>query len=270
MNTTPEPPELPPNSTDPNAPHFLTLASDQGRANGKVARLPKASRDQINQWLLDGLPYPDIIHRLGPLGTDLKPDNLSQWKKRGFQDWLLAQAWLARTRARQENASDLSTGFDATEVNHAALQLATLSIFEAFRDLFSLPSPTLPSAGPPPESIAAPAPPPNSTLPPGADTSTPQDPSNTSPRSASLLDARLGGSSQAFVRLLNSLARASRETMLLQKYRDACAQARAALHPLKDPHRKLTESENRAIVLKVDQILGLRPQDPEAPHNSEL
>ena len=56
----------------------------------------------------------------------------------------------------------------------------------------------------------------------------------------------------AFVRLINALARPSRETMLVQKYRDACARARAALQNLKDPKRKLTESERRAILLHVD------------------
>jgi len=50
--------------------------------------------------------------------------------------------------------------------------------------------------------------------------------------------------------------------MLLQKYRDACASARATLREL-DPKRKLDESETRAIVRKVDEILGL-PSAPDA------
>src|SRR5712664_4015040 len=58
------------------------------RAHGKVARLPKLIRDQINHWLLDGVSYPEIIKRLGDHGQDLKPDNISQWKKRGHQQWL--------------------------------------------------------------------------------------------------------------------------------------------------------------------------------------
>src|SRR5690349_8008048 len=107
------------------------------RGHGKVARLPKPVRDQINHWLVDGLSYPQIIQRLGDDGQDLKPDNLSQWKKRGHQDWLLEQAWLAQTRSRQEPASDLSADFDATHLNHAALQLGTLQIFEVLRDITS-------------------------------------------------------------------------------------------------------------------------------------
>ena len=74
----------------------------QYRGNGKIARLPKSLRDQINLWMRDRLSYPDIIQRLGEHGNDLKPAHLCEWKKRGHQDWLLEQAWLAQTRARQE------------------------------------------------------------------------------------------------------------------------------------------------------------------------
>jgi hypothetical protein len=79
-----------------------------------------------------------------------------------------------------------------------------------------------------------------------------------------MLDLRLGGDSTAFVRLINALARASRETMLVQKYRDACARARAVLRELKDPKRKLTEDERHHLILQVDEILGL-PIDATQP-----
>jgi hypothetical protein len=87
-------------------------------------------------------------------------------------------------------------------------------------------------------------------------TSSSSSSSSSSTPKRSILDCRLGGDSAAFVRLINALVRASRETMLVQKYRDACARARAALREL-DPKRKLDESETRAIVRKVDEILGL-------------
>jgi hypothetical protein len=258
------------------------------RGNGKVARLPKPIRDQINHWLLTGLSYPEIIERLGEQGQDLNPGHLCEWKKRGYQDWLLQQNWLAETRARQEPAADLSTDFDATQLNHAALQLATLHIFEALRDLVpSRPAEaTEPGTEPSPRpsddsggsgegssaspSALVPAPHASSVLRSSAAAEEERITHHDSPNSAlrsrhSALDLRLGGDSAAFVRLINALARASRETMLVQKYREACAKARAALTELKDPHRKLTESETRAIVLQVDKILGLRSEDNAAP-----
>jgi len=195
-----------------------------GRHTGKVARLPKTLRDQVNLMIQDGATYPAIIRSLGDAGKNLNVVNLTRWKKGGHQDWLLEQTWLADTRARQESASDLVRDFDATQVNHAALQLGTLHIFEAMR-----------------------------TLGPGS------------------LDQKLGGDSAAFARLLNALARVSRETLQLQKYREACAKARTVLQPLRDPKRKLTDEERRALVLVVDDILGLPPQDdpPEDPSTEE-
>src|SRR6266581_3037189 len=78
------------------------------RGNGNVARLPKSVRDQINNWMLDGVPYAEIIGRLGEQGKHLKPDHLYQWKKRGHKDWLVQQDWLAERRARRESAATWS------------------------------------------------------------------------------------------------------------------------------------------------------------------
>src|SRR4051812_15157492 len=65
------------------------------RGNGFVARLPKAIRDQLNNMILDGVSYPEIIQRLGEPAKHLNPGHLKEWKKRGHQDWLLQQNWLA-------------------------------------------------------------------------------------------------------------------------------------------------------------------------------
>lgn len=178
------------------------------RRNGNVARLSKAVRDRVNHWIEDGVSYREIIERLGEEGKGIDISNLSRWKDGGYQDWLAEQAFVARTRARQDTPLELVGEFDATQVNHAALQLGTLHIYEALKELG-----------------------------PGS------------------LDKKLGGDCLAFARLLNALARASKETMQLQKYREACARARAVLREL-DPKRKLDESETRAIVRKVDEILG--------------
>lgn len=189
------------------------------RRNGNVARLPKQLRDRINSMILDGVPYPTIIQSLGDSGKHLNCMNLTRWRKGGYKDWLAEQAFIERTRARQETPGELVRDFDATEVNHAALQLGTLHIFEALRDLG-----------------------------PGS------------------LNQKLGGDCAAFARLINALARASRETMQLQRYRDACARARRVLDQLKDPKRKLTDDERRSLVLLVDDILGMgEPVEVQSP-----
>jgi hypothetical protein len=224
MNSTDQ---IPPSETDSQvAPQEPQSGQDlapclASRGNGFVARLPKALRDQLNQMMLDAVPYAVIIERLGDPASHLKPHHLTEWKKRGHQDWLLHQDWLADRRIRQESAAEMLDDCDSNKVNQGALQLGTLYIYDALRDL-----------------------------------------------RAGGLESKLGGDSAAFARLLNALSRASRETLQLQKYRDVCDRARAALNELKDPKRKLNESETRAIVLKVDDILGLGsdyPGDPAPP-----
>ena len=180
------------------------------RRKGNVARLPRVVRDRINQMIDDGVPYGEIIETLGEEAKGVSISGLSRWKDGGHQDWLAEQAFLEQTRLRQEITQEMVQDFDGTQVNHAALQLGALHIFEALRDLG-----------------------------PGS------------------LDKKLGGNCGAFARLVNALARASRETMQLQKYREACAEARAKVRELKDPKRKLTEDERRAIILQVDEILGI-------------
>jgi hypothetical protein len=61
-----------------------------------------------------------------------------------------------------------------------------------------------------------------------------------------------------YVDIINSIARIGHEALNFQKYREACAQAREALSPLRDSHRKLTDEETRAIADKVDRILGFK------------
>src|SRR5215472_4106239 len=55
---------------------------------GTIARLPKNLRDNINQMLDDGLPYAQVIRKLGPDGKGLETSHIGSWKKGGYQDHL--------------------------------------------------------------------------------------------------------------------------------------------------------------------------------------
>src|SRR4051812_44355977 len=78
------------------------------RRNGKVARLPHATRLVINRMLDDGIMYKDIIARLGDPGADLTVHNLSNWRMGGYQDYLNEQREAATTRIRTEAAVELA------------------------------------------------------------------------------------------------------------------------------------------------------------------
>jgi len=105
-------------------PHF------EHRGNGKIARLPKIIRDQINNWILDGVTYPDIIQRLGEHGKDLKPDNLSQWKKRGYQDWLRQREWLEHLASKSEFSADILAAPDSSALHEAGLRVAAAQMLD--------------------------------------------------------------------------------------------------------------------------------------------
>src|SRR5258708_31973989 len=82
--------------------HPLRLRNRRTR-NGKVARLPEATRERINVMLDDGVRYRDIIKALAQPGGPALPYpisemNLSNWRKGGHQEWLRRQQQLELDR----------------------------------------------------------------------------------------------------------------------------------------------------------------------------
>ena len=84
------------------------------RRNGKVARLPKAIRERINQMMADGRVYLHIIAELGEDGKTLNEDSLANWKSGGYAEWLKEQRELEEMRLTQEYAVDLARESEAT------------------------------------------------------------------------------------------------------------------------------------------------------------
>jgi hypothetical protein len=70
--------------------------------------------------------------------------------------------------------------------------------------------------------------------------------------------ANLQEKPEGFMKVFAALPRVAKEALRYQKYRDACEQARAALQPLLDPKRKLTDEERVDLVHRVDELLGMR------------
>jgi hypothetical protein len=111
----------------------LRSCQSNSRRNGKVARLPIALRDQINQLIDDGVPYRAIIDKLGEQGKHLNEDNLSNWRLGGYQDYLKCQAINDRARTQTEAAADLvreSGHLDPREVQRVCSELALLHYCE--------------------------------------------------------------------------------------------------------------------------------------------
>ncbi len=61
-----------------------------------------------------------------------------------------------------------------------------------------------------------------------------------------------------YAAIVNSLAKLSKGALEVQKYKDAVSQAQKEIQKLKDPKQELNEDDRKAIVAKVDEILGLK------------
>jgi hypothetical protein len=251
MSTT----KIPPPSTELNP--VVVAESLRHRRTGKVARLPRATREKLNQLLADGVRYRDIIAQLGSEAAGLSDQNISRWKDGGYRDWLLEQTWLTETRLRQNSASDLASDFDAAQLNQAALQLASLQMFEALRDL-SFPLPPNPEG-------------PQNDLNPGAQLAahTPSaDPTERSRhgRPRSKLDFRLGGDSSAFIRMIHALARTARETLHVQQRHAQCSDQNALPSPHAGPFgTRSTPLGTACPGCEQDHLLTPKEPRPGAP-----
>jgi hypothetical protein len=88
---------------------------------GKIARLPRHIRDQLNRRLHDGeqakrlavwlntLPEVQAIMAAVFAGKPIRPQNLSEWKQGGYRDWLLQQEALPLARQLTQDAAHLQS-----------------------------------------------------------------------------------------------------------------------------------------------------------------
>ena len=109
-------------------------AKPDNQSKGKIGRLPKAVRDQLNQMIDDGVPYADIIRDLGPAGAALTENNISTWRFGAHQAWVKEQQRLAGMRVRQEFAMDLVRENAGATTQQAAYQIAALNLCDLLDD----------------------------------------------------------------------------------------------------------------------------------------
>jgi len=88
--------------------------------NGKIARLPRKVREQLNQRLdegeqgkqlvawLNGLPEVQELLAVQFQGKAINEQNMTEWKQGGFQDWLRHQEALECVRTAAEQARELA------------------------------------------------------------------------------------------------------------------------------------------------------------------
>lgn len=121
----------------------MSDGNDNGRT-GKIARCPLHIREEVNRRLLDGQSGPVILRWLNAQAEVLevldlyfgeepvKPQNLSEWRQGGFQDYKKRLEQIERTKAMSDYAAKLADGNRGAAGGNAAIvggQL--LEIFES-------------------------------------------------------------------------------------------------------------------------------------------
>ena len=127
---------LDPQSTNPDplsSDKILDIHKSGHPRNGKIAKLPKEQRDQLNQMLAEGATGTAIIDAFARLGISLNHENVSNWRLGGHQDWLQHQALRDEMNVENESASDLFTNHDETSFHQVVIRLALTQIFQALK-----------------------------------------------------------------------------------------------------------------------------------------
>jgi len=116
-------------------------ATGKHRPTGKIARLPKEVRDALNSMLRDGdVSYQAILRKLRatwdtPELRSISDQNLSNWKNAGYQQWLAEQEWREEMQEARDDAIKFPGADDGTRLEHAALKLASMRLFQLFKHL---------------------------------------------------------------------------------------------------------------------------------------
>ena len=103
---------------------------------GKIARLPRDIREQLNRKLQDGEPGVRLVEWLNGLpqvrqtlgegfgGREISEQNLSEWKAGGYADWLARQETLSCARELAADAGELTDAADGSLADHLAMALS--------------------------------------------------------------------------------------------------------------------------------------------------
>ena len=104
--------------------------------NGKIARLPRDMRNELNRRLQDGEPGGPLLTWLNGLpqvehvlardfnGCGISKQNLSEWRAGGFAEWQAQQELLSQTRELAADATELAAATDGRLTDHLATVLA--------------------------------------------------------------------------------------------------------------------------------------------------
>lgn len=115
---------------------------------GKIARLPKTVREELNRKLDDGRPGPELLPWLNGLpevqsilsaefsGAPISAQNLSDWRHGGYEDWCRSQDRFAGTKLLAERAREFAAtaGGSLSEASAQILSGKILNVLEGLAE----------------------------------------------------------------------------------------------------------------------------------------
>jgi hypothetical protein len=119
-------------------PHLPHIESASRRLTGKVAKLPRGIRTQVNALLDDGITYNEICSILEKLGyPGFVHQNIQRWKDNGYKRWARRQQELEEDRLETEYAhevvEDPKAAAHLAESNEMKLALKTSHLLDRVR-----------------------------------------------------------------------------------------------------------------------------------------
>lgn len=111
--------------------------------NGKIARLPRDIREQLNRRLHDGQLQTNLVEWLNSLpeaqavlkaefdGRPISEQNLSEWKTGGYRDWILQQEAIELVRHMDADSNELNLASKTRLTDLLAQRLAARYVVAA-------------------------------------------------------------------------------------------------------------------------------------------
>jgi hypothetical protein len=116
---------------------------------GKIARLPRSLREQLNHRLGDGEPGARLVEWLNELpevrrvlaedfgGRPINEQNLSEWRQGGYRDWAKQQERRHLVRQLTDAAGELHAEAGGVEVSQHLAAVLTAELAESARELLA-------------------------------------------------------------------------------------------------------------------------------------
>ncbi|HSU54947.1 MAG TPA: hypothetical protein VLT36_12890 [Candidatus Dormibacteraeota bacterium] len=109
---------------------LLEILQPTRRPKGKVAKLPRKVRQQLNLLLADGLEYAEVLQALGEPVKHLNADNVRRWHNGAYQKWLKDQLWLEELAARVDFAAEVLQDPESPKIREASLAITIKQMYE--------------------------------------------------------------------------------------------------------------------------------------------